>query len=621
MKKVAVDKLLIKANLQSKKGEIKEAKKLYETVLKMFPKNRRAKLGLKALVKTKKKINYLELPNDTKNDLLNLFNQGKLSIITEKAKVLTQKYPKSYFIWNILGVANKGLGRISESLENFTKVTEINPEYADGFNNLGVALKSSGKPEAAVNAYNKALLINPDMASAHNNKGNALKEQGRFDEAIKSYYKAISLKPDYVDALNNLGIAFSDNNKFEDAINSYKKALSLNLNYADAHNNLGVALIKLGKIEEAIEAYNSALKLKPNYPHAYNNLGIAMKKYGNLEASIQAYKKALSLKPDYVEVYNNLGIALKDQGKPNEAISYYRKALSLNPDYAQVYNNIGIILQESDNIEQAIEFYQKALSSEPNYAEAHKNLGIAFQNIGKLDKAIKSYKKALAIKPGLIAAKHMLSALSGEKRNSAPIEYIQELFDRYASDFENALVQKLEYQIPKILSEIILKEYGNNNIGSILDLGCGTGLIGVELRNYCNYIEGIDISNLMLKQAKNKNIYDNLIHTDIIEYLYKKDLNFNCFVATDVFIYVGDLVDVFKLIKLRNKCLGKLIFSTEHTEKDGYHLEKSGRFSHSKSYISNLSNKFGYKISHFSITNLRKEKGEIINGALYILDF
>ena len=105
------------------------------------------------------------------------------------------------------------------------------------------------------------------------------------------------------------------------------------------------------------------------------------------------------------------------------------------------------------------------------------------------------------------------------------------------------------------------------------------------------------------------------------EYNYSKNLNFDCFIATDVFIYVGDLFDVFKFIKSRNKCSGKLIFSTEHTKKDGYHLEKSGRFSHSKSYISNLSDKFGYKISHFSITNLRKEKGEIIKGAIYILDF
>ena len=77
----------------------------------------------------------------------------------------------------------------------------------------------------------------------------------------------------------------------------------------------------------------------------------------------------------------------------------------------------------------------------------------------------------------------------------------------------------------------------------------------------------------------------------------------------------------FHPIKSRNKSKGKFVFSTEHTDRDGFFLEQTGRYSHSKKYIESLCNKFGYKLSHFETTNLRKEKDKFIMGGLYLLDF
>ena len=112
----------------------------------------------------------------------------------------------------------------------------------------------------------------------------------------------------------------------------------------------------------------------------------------------------------------------------------------------------------------------------------------------------------------------------------------------------------------------------------------------------------------MLDLAKQKNVYDKLSHSDILEYISSMPLGLDFYVALDVFIYVGELTEIFRLIGSRNKKPGKLVFSTEHTEVDGYHILESGRYSHSKSYIESLCKKFDYSISHFSTTELRKEK-------------
>ena len=215
----------------------------------------------------------------------------------------------------------------------------------------------------------------------------------------------------------------------------------------------------------------------------------------------------------------------------------------------------------------------------------------------------------------------MVSSLTGKTTASAPKQYIENLFDGYAKKFEQSLVENLEYKIPKLLRDIIVKEHGSCSLGSVLDLGCGTGLMGLEIKDYCSNLEGIDLSKKMLELANTKNVYDKLIHTDILDYLADTDLCFDYFIATDVLVYVGDLTELFRLIKSRNKQKGKLVFSTEKNITEGFQLQTSGRYSHSKSYIEGLCKKFDYSISYYAEANLRKEKGVFLTGGLYLLSF
>ena len=282
-----------------------------------------------------------------------------------------------------------------------------------------------------------------------------------------------------------------------------------------------------------------------------------------------------------------MGNALIQQGKQDEAIDAYNKALSIKPDYAEAFNNMGIALKEQ----------------------------------GKLEEAIASYNKALSLKPDYAEAQHIVSSLTGKTTTSAPKKYIENLFDRYASKFEQSLVVNLSYDIPEVVRQLAVETHGSGSLGSILDLGCGTGLIGERIRAHCTYLEGIDLSRKMLDLAKSKNVYDKLDHFDIVEYLSDAELGFDYFIATDVFVYLGELSEVFRLIKSKNKKTGKLIFSTEHTNAEGFHLEKSGRYSHSKSYIKDLCKEFKFSISHFAETNLRKDKGAFLIGGLYVLNF
>jgi predicted TPR repeat methyltransferase len=282
---------------------------------------------------------------------------------------------------------------------------------------------------------------------------------------------------------------------------------------------------------------------------------------------------------------------------------------------------LGITLKELGRLDEAEASYTQAIALKPDYAEAHSNLGNTLQKLGRLDEALASYTQAIALKPDYPSAKHMLAALTGETTATAPLDYVERLFDNYAAKFETSLVENLEYKIPKVIAEMIIKDSKFDLLGSIMDLGCGTGLFGVEINQFCKHLEGIDLSRKMLDKAKEKDVYHKLIKRDIVDYLSNASLNFDYFISTDVFVYIGDLSDVFRLIKSRNKAGGKLAFSTEYYDGGSFFLEQSGRYSHSKKYIESLCKTFGYELRHFETQAIRKEKGGYITGGLYILEF
>ena len=384
------------------------------------------------------------------------------------------------------------------------------------------------------------------------------------------------------------------------------------------------SLLEYYQTEIYADTESSALSLTERYSKhqfAWKVLGALYGQSGRNSDAVDANQKAVVLSPQDAEAYNNLGAALKELGRLDETAASYKQATALKPDFAEARYNLGVTLLELGRLDEAESSCTRAIAFKPDFSEAHYNLGNTLKELGSLAEAEASFTRAIVLNPDFGEAKHILASLIGKTTKTAPRDYVEGLFDNYAAKFENSLVKNLEYKTPRAIAEMIIKNSKLDLIGSIMDLGCGTGLFGVEIKQFCENLEGIDLSEKMLREAKGKNIYDKLIKEYIVDYLSNSSLNFDYFVAIDVFIYIGDLSDVFRLIKSRNKTGGKLVFSTEDCEGDGFSLEQSGRYSHSKKYIQGLCETFGYELCHFETHALRKEKNNYIRGGLYLLDF
>lgn len=389
----------------------------------------------------------------------------------------------------------------------------------------------------------------------------------------------------------------------------------------ERYNQLLISLHDEGRFEEMLDISKKAIQEYPNLILGWNYYGAAQRALGNLEAALSAFKRVIEIKPTFSDGHTNLGAVFQDRNEFGIAIECYQTAICLKQNNAKAFNNLGTAYKAKGDLKNSIEAYKKAISIEPQFSAAHKNLGSALKDFGLNSEAKRAYEVALSLRPNDEEIEYMIACLVGEELQTAPRGYVEKLFDGYASRFEQALVEQLDYKTPDLISQLFYKEKGDELVGSVLDLGCGTGLVGEKIRENCQRLEGIDLSQKMVELAARKQVYDKVTKADIVEYLASKELDFDCFIAADVFVYLGDLAEVFCQIKSKNKRRGMLFFSTEHNEKEGFFLETSGRFSHSKSYVESLCVEFGYTISSFSKTKLRKEKETFLEGGLYILKF
>ena len=263
---LSVEQSLMKAKSYSKKGDLAEAQKVYETILKNFSNNIRAQQGLASLNKYKQNNIIQNPPQELVSQLVNLYNQGQIEAVIQQAESLTAQYPGAYVVWNILGVSRDERGMLDESINAFNNCISLKPNYADAHFNMAIALKNQGKLDEAIEAYKKSISLKPSRAEAYNNMGDTLYSQGKLDEAIEAYKKSISLKPDYAEAYYNMGLALHYLNKLDEAIEAYKKSISLKPDFAEAHYNLGFTLLNSGRLKEGLDAIEWRWKI----PQLYN---------------------------------------------------------------------------------------------------------------------------------------------------------------------------------------------------------------------------------------------------------------------------------------------------------------------------------------------------------------
>lgn len=330
------------------------------------------------------------------------------------------------------------------------------------------------------------------------------------------------------------------------------------------------------------------------------------------EAGI-AYERALALDPRHANTWYRLGNARDEQGHDGLAVfACFEKAVALDPSHAQAWNNLGNLQQRLGRAEHAVASYRNALQADPGLVQACLNLGRLAESRGDHALALECFKAGLKHHPGDPTFEHLVAAAAGRRPARAPETYIANLYDGLAQQFESHLVQDLKYQIPESLAKMVRPELeavrGAAAPCRVIDLGCGTGLVGVALAATGAEIVGVDLSPRMLEIAARRGAYAKLERGDLVEVLARIAAgSIHAVLAADVLIYTGDLAALFEAVARVLTPRGLFALSVEGMDEGTYMLQKNGRYTHAPGYLRTLAAACGLQERRLERATIRRE--------------
>ena len=163
--------------------------------------------------------------------------------------------PNHFDALQLLGILYGQINKKDKAIKLLELALQIKPDDAATLNNYGVILTEVNRTNDSYEALDKATNIKPDYAEAYSNKGNALKLLEKYDDAVKAYSKAIQLKPNYAEAYNNRGVIYKELSQMNLALKDLKKAISLKPDYPEANSTMGVTLLLTGNFSKGWEQY------------------------------------------------------------------------------------------------------------------------------------------------------------------------------------------------------------------------------------------------------------------------------------------------------------------------------------------------------------------------------
>ena len=160
----------------------------------------------------------------------------------------------------------------------------------------------------------------------------------------------------------------------------------------------------------------------------------------------------------------------------------------------------------------------------------------------------------------------------------------KDLYQKWAPSYDDELTEN-KYVTPLRCAQILSNYIKNKNI-KILDIGCGTGLSGFALKkNGFKSIDGLDLSEEMLKIAEQKKIYQSLFNFDLnnpTDFNHKYDAIIAAGVISPTHANPHTIISSYSMLKKK----GLMIFSiNDHALNDSLFFSSINKIIQNSNFI------------------------------------
>jgi predicted TPR repeat methyltransferase len=383
----------------------------------------------------------------------------------------------------------------------------------------------------------------------------------------------------------------------------------------------GVLAAREGRFDAALALLEDAANRAPRIPAPRYELGNVLSALGRFTDAALAFESAILLNKNFTAAWINLGKARLSLGEIARAERALTSAMALDQNRVDVWQALANVHEQAGFSERAIAVLQEARRRFGAEANRDAELLRVLISAGKTHQTVELLTEILAAKPDDAIAAYLLAVNNGSAPLRADPRYVSTLFDGYAAFFD-LHTKAMRNQATVLVAQAIQQH--KPAPGSVLDLGCGTGLAAAELPGYT--LTGVDLSSAMLAQArlradgKMSQSYVALHQQDLSEFLaHSADARFDVITAIDTLNYFGPLLEIFKQVKRVLSSGGVLCVNLEtDTSVREYALQATGSFIHSSSYLRSCCQQAGLSVMRITAVETRQEGAKKVPGLLLV---
>jgi len=442
---------------------------------------------------------------------------------------------------------------------------------------------------------------------------------GRFEEAADLYRQVLREDPTRYEALYFLGMGFAQGGRLDEALKIMEEALAIEPSFAEGWRARGLMLKHLRRREEARLCFDKALALRPDFNEARQARESLLAELGAPAEALAKLERALRDEPRSPEKWNGRGSLLAALGRREEALTSFDRALSLKPDFVEALSNRATALFELGRYEEALAGFDALLVVEPTLAVAWNNRGNVLLKLERFEEAAESYGRALALMPTLkeAADNREFSLFQLRRTKRSPAKYVRGLFDEFSTHYDETMLNRLDYRAHLHVRALADRVLPLSSLPKrILDLGCGTGLLGIVFQGLAagGRLDGLDISPRMIAAAQKRGIYDDLLVGELETVLMNRGRTYDLVISADTLTYFGELGPVFAGVAKRLERRGFFLFTSEAKDREGWEETDVHRFRHSEAYLRAEASRAGFQCVELTKCILRLEQNTPVAG-------
>lgn len=280
-----------------------------------------------------------------------------------------------------------------------------------------------------------------------------------------------------------------------------------------------------------------------------------------------------------------------------------------------------------------VEILDQTLAQAYHFTAAWHLYGLAQEALGHREEAATAWRQCLDLDPNdHFGARLDLARIGAMAAEDATSEnFSGTLFDAYAERFDSHLTQALHYTAPTLLKAALAAACDNAvrafRFDTVLDLGCGTGLMGEAVRQEAGLLAGCDVSPRMIERARAKlrsdggPLYDKLAVAGLTAFLSSRpDASADLVLAADVFVYLGELRPAFAQTARVLKRGGLFAFTVQSHDGEGVVVGVDRRFAHGEVWLRQRLGEAGMSVVSLEPASTRQDRDVAVPGLLVVAE-